>query len=70
LAEFLNLGGYVPGAVVQNEHLSRWITAGFIWLPAGVCLLLIAVIALYPADAAHEVGFTRGNVAGVVNTEL
>jgi sugar (glycoside-pentoside-hexuronide) transporter len=70
LAEFLSLGGYVPGAVVQNEHLSRWITAGFIWLPAGVCLLLIAVIALYPADAAHEVGFTRGNVAGVVNTEL
>jgi GPH family glycoside/pentoside/hexuronide:cation symporter len=50
LAEFLSLGGYAPGAAVQNEHLSAWITAGFIWLPAGMCLLLIALLSLYPTD--------------------
>jgi GPH family glycoside/pentoside/hexuronide:cation symporter len=50
LAEFLSLGGYAAGAAVQNEHLSAWITAGFIWLPAGMCLLLIALISLLPTD--------------------
>jgi GPH family glycoside/pentoside/hexuronide:cation symporter len=50
LAEFLSLGGYAAGAAVQNEHLSAWITAGFIWLPAGVCLLLMALISLFPSD--------------------
>jgi len=50
LAEFLSLGGYAPGAAVQNEHLSAWITAGFVWLPAGMCLLLIALISLYPSE--------------------
>jgi GPH family glycoside/pentoside/hexuronide:cation symporter len=50
LAEFLSLGGYAAGAAVQNEHLSDWITAGFIWLPAGMCLLLIALISLFPSE--------------------
>jgi Na+/melibiose symporter-like transporter len=50
LAEFLSLGGYVAGAEVQNEHLAAWITAGFIWLPAGMCLLLILLISFYPSD--------------------
>ncbi len=51
LAEFLSLGGYVAGAGSQNEHLPAWVTAGFIWLPAGMCLLLIAVVSFYPSDA-------------------
>jgi GPH family glycoside/pentoside/hexuronide:cation symporter len=50
LAEFLSLGGYAAGAAVQNEHLSAWITAGFIWLPAAMCTLLIALISLFPSD--------------------
>jgi len=51
LAEFLSLGGYVAGAGVQNEHLAAWITAGFVWLPAGMCLALVALISFYPSDA-------------------
>jgi glycoside/pentoside/hexuronide:cation symporter, GPH family len=54
LAEFLSLGGYAPGAAVQSEHLSAWITAGFVWLPAGMCLLLIALISFYPADVSID----------------
>ncbi|HLZ97443.1 MAG TPA: glycoside-pentoside-hexuronide (GPH):cation symporter [Steroidobacteraceae bacterium] len=50
LAEFLSLGGYAPGAVVQNPQLSTWITAGFIWMPAVMCLLLIPLISRYPAE--------------------
>jgi len=50
LAEFLSLGGYAAGSAVQNEGLSAWITAGFIWLPAGMCLLLIALISFFPSD--------------------
>jgi len=50
LAEFLSLGGYVAGATGQSEHLSAWITAGFIWLPAGTSLLLTALISFYPSD--------------------
>jgi GPH family glycoside/pentoside/hexuronide:cation symporter len=50
LAEFLSVGGYVAGAEVQNEHLATWITAGFIWLPVGMCVLLIALISFYPSD--------------------
>src|SRR5207245_3437408 len=49
LAEFLSLGGYAAGAAVQNERLSAWITAGFIWLPAGMCLLLIALLSVFPS---------------------
>jgi Na+/melibiose symporter-like transporter len=51
LAEFLSLGGYVAGAGVQNEHLSAWVTAGFIWVPAGMCVLLVALVSFYPSDA-------------------
>jgi glycoside/pentoside/hexuronide:cation symporter, GPH family len=69
LAEFLSLGGYVPGAVVQNEHLSAWITGGFIWLPAAMSVLLIAVISFYPSDAGREVGFGRSNAALVSQTK-
>jgi len=52
LAEFLSLGGYSAGAATQNGRLSGWITAGFVWLPLGVCLLLIALTSLYPSDVS------------------
>ncbi len=51
LAQFLSFGGYVPDAPQQNAGLAAWLTAGFIWLPACVSLLLIGIVALYPSGA-------------------
>jgi len=47
LAAFLGFGGYAPEALQQGEHLATWVTAGFIWLPAAVSLLLLPIISLY-----------------------
>lgn len=69
LAKFLSVGGYVPGAVEQNEHLSTWITAGFIWLPAAMCVLLIGAISLYPSDVGHEVESRHSNVTLKLESE-
>jgi Na+/melibiose symporter-like transporter len=51
LAQFLTFGGYVPDAPHQNASLAAWVTAGFIWLPASVSLVLIAVVGLYPSSS-------------------
>jgi GPH family glycoside/pentoside/hexuronide:cation symporter len=49
LAEFLSLGSYPPDSPAQAEGLSRWITAGFIWLPAAVSALIAVLVAFYPS---------------------
>lgn len=51
LAQFLTFGGYVPEAPQQNAGLAAWVTAGFIWLPASVSLLLAGIVGLYPSSA-------------------
>lgn len=68
LAEFLGLGGYSAAAASQSGRLSDWITAGFIWLPAGVCLLLIGLISLYPSDASIGAAVVLGSPAACHET--
>lgn len=59
LAGFLSFGDYAPAALQQNEHLADWITAGFIWLPAAVSLLLVPIISLYPSDESMSAHATE-----------
>lgn len=54
LAAFLSLGGYDAGAAEQQPGLVTWITAGYVWLPATISLLLIFVVSLYPDDDGAE----------------
>lgn len=64
LALLLAAGHYQPAAQVQSLQTARYVTAGFIWLPAIVCLLSLPLLWRLPhnepknsnTDSARGVG--------------
>jgi glycoside/pentoside/hexuronide:cation symporter, GPH family len=59
LAMFLAWGHYDPTLARQPAFVARYVTAGYVWLPALSSMLAIAVMALYPSDQQIQ-GVTQG----------
>jgi glycoside/pentoside/hexuronide:cation symporter, GPH family len=54
LAWMLDAAGYDPNVPLATTRAALWITAGFAWIPALSCAVILSLVLFYPTDAEME----------------